>query len=52
MTKSERASIVTKILEEYYPKTPIPLDHNDNFTLLVAVLLATLKAILATFGNS
>ena len=40
MTKSERASIVTKILEEYYPKTPVPLDHNDNFTLLVAVLLS------------
>ena len=40
MTKSERASIVTKILEEYYPKTPVPLDHKDNFTLLVAVLLS------------
>ena len=40
MTKSERASIVTKILEEYYPETPVPLDHEDNFTLLVAVLLS------------
>ena len=40
MTKAERASIVQKILEEYYPETPVPLDHEDNFTLLVAVLLS------------
>ena len=40
MTKSERAKIVLKILNKTYPKTPIPLDHKDNFTLLVAVLLS------------
>jgi endonuclease-3 len=40
MTKSERAQIVLKILNKTYPKTPIPLDHKDNFTLLVAVLLS------------
>ena len=40
MTKAERASIVQKILEEHYPETPVPLDHEDNFTLLVAVLLS------------
>ncbi len=40
MTKKERASIVIRILEEHYPKTPIPLDHKDNFTLLIAVLLS------------
>ena len=40
MTKAERASIVLKILCDHYPETPIPLDHNDNFTLLVAVLLS------------
>ncbi len=40
MTKVERASIVQKILEEHYPETPVPLDHEDNFTLLVAVLLS------------
>ena len=40
MRKVERASIVKEILEEYYPETPVPLDHQDNFTLLVAVLLS------------
>ena len=40
MTKSERAQVVLKILNKTYPKTPIPLDHKDNFTLLVAVLLS------------
>ena len=40
MTKSERAQIVLKILSKTYPKTPIPLDHKNNFTLLVAVLLS------------
>ena len=40
MTKSERAQIVLKILNKTYPKTPIPLDHKNNFTLLVAVLLS------------
>ena len=40
MRKAERASIVQEILEEYYPETPVPLDHQDNFTLLIAVLLS------------
>ncbi len=40
MTKSERAKIVFNILNKTYPKTPIPLDHKDTFTLLVAVLLS------------
>ncbi len=40
MTKSERANIVFNILNKTYPKTPIPLDHKDTFTLLVAVLLS------------
>ena len=40
MRKAERASIVLKILEAHYPNTPVPLDHQDNFTLLVAVLLS------------
>ena len=40
MRKAERASIVLKFLEAHYPKTPVPLDHQDNFTLLVAVLLS------------
>lgn len=40
MLKSERAALVSKRLDELYPETPIPLDHNDEFTLLVAVLLS------------
>ena len=40
MKKSERAKIILKILDQTYPKTPIPLDHKDIDTLLVAVLLS------------
>ena len=40
MNKSERAIAVKKILDQTYPETPIPLNHKDNFSLLVAVLLS------------
>ena len=40
MKKSERAIIVKKILDKTYPDTPVPLNHKDNFTLLIAVLLS------------
>ena len=40
MNKSERAIAVKKILDKTYPKTPVPLHHKDNFSLLVAVLLS------------
>ena len=40
MKKSEKASLISKILDRHYPRTPIPLDHTDHFTLLVAVLLS------------
>ncbi|MFP6884012.1 MAG: endonuclease III [Roseibacillus sp.] len=40
MTKAERAEFVHRRLAELYPETPIPLDHRDAFTLLVAVLLS------------
>ena len=40
MTKQERADFVVQRLEELYPETPIPLDHTDAYTLLVAVLLS------------
>ena len=40
MLKQERADLVLERLEELYPKTPIPLDHTDSYTLLVAVLLS------------
>ena len=40
MTKKERANFVSGRLEELYPDPPIPLDHKDEYTLLVAVLLS------------
>ncbi len=40
MLKKERAAFVEKRLAELYPNPPIPLDHSNNFTLLVAVLLS------------
>ena len=40
MTKAERAEGIGQILEELYPEIPIPLDHTDPYTLLVAVLLS------------
>lgn len=40
MTKSERAAFIERRLAELYPETPIPLDHRDPYTLLVAVLLS------------
>jgi endonuclease-3 len=40
MTKAERAELIARRLEELYPETPIPLDHTNPFTLLVAVLLS------------
>ena len=40
MTRAERAAHVDRRLEELYPETPIPLDHRDPYTLLVAVLLS------------
>lgn len=40
MTKTERATYVQKRLGELYPNPPIPLDHKDPYTLLIAVLLS------------
>jgi endonuclease-3 len=40
MTRQERADRVAKELARLYPRTPIPLDHKDPFTLLVAVVLS------------
>ncbi|MGF1484338.1 MAG: endonuclease III domain-containing protein [Opitutales bacterium] len=40
MIKAERAQYIGKTLDRLYPETPIPLDHTDAFTLLVAVLLS------------
>lgn len=40
MTKTEKVQFVIDELEKLYPKTPVPLDHKDPYTLLVAVLLS------------
>lgn len=40
MTKAQRAAHLLSRLQELYPETPIPLDHKDPYTLLVAVLLS------------
>lgn len=40
MTKKQRAIIVREELEKLYPEVPIPLNHKDAFTLLVAVALS------------
>ncbi len=40
MTRKERAQKIGVILDELYPEPPIPLQHQDPFTLLIAVLLS------------
>ena len=40
MRRNERAKLILKILNEIYPRTPIPLNHNSNYELLVSVLLS------------
>ena len=40
MKKKDRVKIIIKRLEEIYPETPIPLNHQNDFTLLVAVVLS------------
>ena len=40
MTKKEKAKYVIEELEKLYPETPVPLDHSDAYTLLIAVLLS------------
>ena len=40
MLKKDRAAHILQRLNELYPETPVPLDHKNNFELLVAVLLS------------
>ena len=40
MLKAERVEFILRRLQELYPETPVPLDHTDPYTLLVAVLLS------------
>ena len=40
MNENQKVKLILKILNKIYPKTPIPLKHNNKFTLLVSVLLS------------
>jgi endonuclease-3 len=40
MTKKEKAEYIINELEKLYPETPVPLNHSDAYTLLIAVLLS------------
>ena len=40
MRRSEKAEIIISMLEKLYPETPVPLDHDNPFELLVAVLMS------------
>ena len=40
MLKAERVAFILQRLPQLYPETPVPLDHSDPYTLLVAVLLS------------
>lgn len=40
MTKNEKVQFVINILEQLYPEIPVPLDHKDPYTLLIAVLMS------------
>ena len=40
MKRSEKAQRISAMLEEFYPETPVPLDHENDFQLLVAVLMS------------
>ena len=40
LSKDERIAYIDRRLAQLYPKTPVPLDHSDPYTLLIAVLLS------------
>jgi endonuclease-3 len=40
MNKKERVAFIANTLERLFPETPVPLDHSDAYTLLIAVLLS------------
>ena len=40
MNKSERVRFIISHLEKLYPKTPVPLNNQNNYELLIAVLLS------------
>ena len=40
MKRAEKADKIGELLEELYPDPPVPLDHTDPYTLVVAVMLS------------
>ena len=50
MTKKEKVQFVIDTLEELYPEVPIPLDHKDPYTLLIAVLLVAIELFVEVIG--
>ena len=40
MTKAEKIAFTISTLQDLYPEIPVPLDHNDPYTLLIAVLMS------------
>ena len=40
MTKQEKVDFIIRTLNELFPETPIPLEHKDPYTLLIAVILS------------
>ena len=40
MNRAQKSEKIFEILEKLYPETPIPLEHSDSYTLLVAVMLS------------
>ena len=40
MKREDKAHRIQALLEELYPEVPVPLDHSDPYTLLIAVLLS------------
>jgi len=40
ISKEKKAAAIAKLLDRFYPKVPIPLEHEDPYTLLVAVILS------------
>ena len=40
MKIKQKANLITSILNKQYPETPVPLNHDDIYTLLIAVLLS------------
>ena len=40
MKKTDKITFIIKTLEDFFPEVPVPLDHKDPYTLLIAVLLS------------